>query len=175
MKKIIIIISLSLFNFHFLSGQESVKKKPRFEASIDLIKLLNPDKLAEISIDFDYLLNASESVGLVTSFNSHQFSQSLNYKHFFSKKYAQGFYFALGTTFTKGRYIPINQNYNFYDDRNFQNQNLYIELGFKIVSKKNCFIDANMGLSRTIFGDNISKNAYFQSPYYIGLKIGKRF
>jgi hypothetical protein len=175
MKKIIIIINLTLLNTLFISAQESDSKNPRFEVSVNFIKLLNPDKLAEISIDFDYLLNASESVGLVTSFNPHQFSQSLNYKHFFSKKYAQGFYFALGTTFTKGRYIPINYNYNYYEDTSFQNQNLYIELGLKVVSKKNFFIDANIGLSRTIFGDNISKTAYYQSPYYIGLKIGKRF
>ena len=180
MKKLIITSIAFLFITVFtINAQEQEDlKPPKFEISLDAYQLLNPKGVSGISLSFDYLLNKSESIGSTTSIKSRYFSQSLNYKHYFSKKYAQGFYTELGMSYVKGQYVhfpqPANNPYN-YEITDFDAINLDLKLGYKFVSKKNIFVDVFAGLSKTMFGDNRYLNSYYNSPINYGVKIGKRF
>ncbi len=79
------------------------KKNPKYEISVDFLKFVKPYDTATIEGSFEYLLNESESLSITPSFHINDYSIGVAYKHYFSKKYAQGFFTALGSIFQNGK------------------------------------------------------------------------
>lgn len=181
MKKSIIITSILVVLVTFSArSQEDESKKPKHEISIDMYNLLNPIKRSAISFSYDYVLNDSESIGLTPTYSFTEYSLGSNYKHFFSKKYAQGFYTEVGITYKTGKYYTGMYKYRpFYsiDHRtlNYNSVDVDLKMGYKLVSKKNYFVTVFAGISKTMFGANVQNYKYPYSPVRFGIKIGKRF
>lgn len=160
------------------------KKLPKHEISIDVLELVASTK---IKLSYDFLLNSSETIGLDVEWAKNdsnlfyedlhnQFSFAANYKHFFSKKYAQGFYvkaflkYKTGDAFKAG--VPYEDSFD-----NYHSLNLGFGVGYKLVSKKNFFVDINTGLERKLLdlkNIGVYENSKDIVPY-IGINIGKRF
>ena len=179
-RSILITLFLAILVIYSAKSQEDVKTK-KHEISIDMYNLLNPIKLSGISFSFDYLLNDSESIGLTPTYSLDENSLGVNYKHFFSKKYAQGFYTEVGATYKMGSFYTGSHyhHHNYYscDNQliNYKALNLDLKIGYKLVSKKNYFIDVFAGITKTMFGTNPQNYKYPFTPYRFGFKIGKRF
>ena len=172
---LVTILFIGLFSV-FAQEPANIEKIPKFEVSFDALQFTNPN-LASISFSFDYLLNESESIGLTTTYRLNDYSLGANYKHFFSKKYAQGFYTEIGLTYNTGKYYP---SYNYNPNislKKYNALNFDFKLGYKLVSKKNFFFDTFVGKSQTVLGTNVRpyRYKYRKLPLDFGIKIGKRF
>ena len=170
-----ILVVIFLIGMTAANAQEE-EKKPRFEVSFDALQFLKPYDSA-VSFSFDYLLNESESISFTPTRKFDEYSFAADYKHFFSKKYAQGFYTGIGLDYNFGkRLVHSNYGYHYYYVEDYNALNLDLTLGYKLVSKKDFFIDVYASLSKTVVGQNMHRHNYYHaSPIDFGFKIGKRF
>jgi len=189
--KITIIALVTLFTTT-LFAQETEEKtngeQPKHEVSLDVLDLI---ALKKFEISYNYLLNESESIGAQISFfpdnedfwgsegYQENFSLGFNYRHYFSKKYAQGFYVEGFTKYSSGKsYLQTNNDYEASDFKKYHALDIGFGLGYKYVSKRNFYIDANINIRRSILSSIPTEKTDYYLPNAtsnIGLTIGKQF
>lgn len=179
---ILLIASSAIF------AQETKEDQPKHEIGIDVLELI---WLKRFEFSYDYLLNDSESIGAEISFFpenedfienegfQHNFSFTVNYKHYFSKKYAKGFYIETFAKYNNGKaYLQDQTTLNFLlnDNKKYNSFEAGFGIGYKFVSKRGFFIDANIDISRNIHNTLNSDNYNIPKAISnIGITIGKRF
>ena len=177
---------IGFFTFTFITAQEIEKPSDvlkKHEISIDFFESL----LGKYEASYDYILNDNASVGATISispdfsyidyFEHEKFSFKANYKFYFSKKRAQGFYVELFSEVAAGnRFKYANYGLDLNDSTPYTDLNLGFNLGYKYVNKQNYFINVSTGLSRTITSFHTDSNYYSSGikPNFT-LSIGKRF
>ncbi len=188
MKKITITLIL-LIASSAIFAQETKEDQPKHEVGIDVLELI---WLKRFEFSYDYLLNDSESIGAEISFFpknedyienegfQDNFSFAANYKHYFSKKYAKGFYIETFAKYNNGKVFmqdPITSNYFLNNSKKYNSVEAGFGIGYKYVSKRNFFIDTSINISRTIHNSLNSNNDYNvpKAISNIGITIGKRF
>ena len=173
----------------FAQKTETEEKESKHEIGIDVLDLIG---LKKFEFTYDYLLNESESIGVDISFFpdndsfidnegfQDNFSISLNYKHYFSKKYAQGFYVEGFASYSRGKAFlqdPTTLSFLTEDFKRYNAIGAGFGIGYKYVSRRNFFIDANLNISRNIH-NSLNSNDDYDLPKAIsnlGITIGKRF
>ena len=136
---------------------------------------------------YDYILNDISSIGttisvspntfLYNQYKSETFSIKFNYKMYFSKKRAQGFYVEFYSEYANGKNF---QSINTYSPRlvglPYNDLNIGFNIGYKYVNKKNYFINASIGFGQRITSFNTKSifNSNGLKPNFT-LSIGKRF
>ena len=186
MKTIILFIT-GLLTLQSISAQEIDKPSDvlkKHEISIDFFESL----LGKYEGSYDYILNDMSSIGTTISISPNsvsyigrdqeKFSLKFNYKMYFSKKRAQGFYVEFFTEYANGNRYKYDYNYYGYDltDKKPYNEiNLGFNLGYKYVNKHNYFINVSAGFARTMV--NFNNNGNYSSGFKpnFTLSIGKRF
>ncbi|AOW21394.1 hypothetical protein [Urechidicola croceus] len=171
------------------SNEKPEEKQPKHEVGFDIAELIAYKK---IEFSYNYLLNESESIGTnifffpdnddFYDFEGYQenFSVDINYKHYFSKKYAQGFYIEALAKYNYGKGFKQDQNsfnYNPDDFKRYHELEVGFGIGYKYVSRRNFFIEGNFKVSRTII-NSIDSNSEYSIPNvkpHFGISIGKRF
>ena len=184
--KTIILFIIGVFTLQTVSAQNLEKPSDvlkKHEISIDFLESL----LGKFEGSYDYILNDMSSIGasisispnsvIYNDFKEEKFSLNFNYKMYFSKKRAQGFYVEFLTEYANGnRYKYDYYNGNFNSKEPYNNLNVGFNLGYKYVNKHNYFINVAAGLSRTIVNFN-KNNGYYSGGFKpnFTLSIGKRF
>lgn len=181
----LMIITSSLFAQNNLEN----KDQPKHEIGIDFLDL---SKYRKIELSYNYLYNISNSVGTTLYFfeNNPNFWEEkgyqeilgvgFNYRHYFSKKYAQGFYAEVFTKYEFGHRYNISR----LDLPIFRNDyhviNAGLGIGYKHVTKNNIYFDLNVGFSQTIINfknNGVESNLlnYPNNGFDYSFAIGKRF
>lgn len=170
MKKLIIFtlffITISSF------AQEVITKNKTHELKINALNILI---FKSIDISYEYLINKESSVGISFLVNlndndtdgpyyNETFAMTPYYRHFFSKKYAAGF-------FVEGFGMYNVQESYYYDySSSYYNENLQntsnktnnfalgISLGAKFVSEKGFLFEFFAGIGRNIFTSDNKNN-----------------
>lgn len=190
MKKITLITIFFIGNLStFAQETETKKKQAKHEIGIDVLDVIG---LKKLEFSYDYLLNESETIGADISYFpdndsfidnegfQDSFSMSLNYKHYFSKKYTQGFYAEVIASYNRGKAFlkdPTTSNFLTGDFKRYNAIGAGFGIGYKYVSKRNFFIDANININRNI-NNSLNSNENYNFPKAIsnlGITIGKRF
>ena len=140
--------------------------------------------LNKYQLSYEHILNDYSSVGTSISYSpdiinvfslvhKEKYSIKANYRFYFSKKRAQGFFVEDYLTYSKGKYLYFN-NQTHSADYNNTYQSIYagFNIGYKYVTKKDIFFEASAGFGRTIFNFKGYPNAFVPN---IKLSIGKRF
>ena len=169
--------------------KKTTEEHPKHEIGMDILSLIG---LKKYEFNYDYLLNESESIGTEISFSSdnedfidnqgfqENFTMSLNYKHYFSKKYAKGFYLEALAKYSHGKAFLedlTTSDFLLNDYKKYNALDVGFGIGYKFVSKKNFFIDANIDITRNLT-NSLSTNDDYNIPKAIsniGITIGKRF
>ncbi len=192
--KLTIIALVTLFTTSLFAQQtkENPEKtnEPKHEIGIDFLDIIAYKKL---EISYNYLLNDSESLGARVSIfpdNSEfwdlegyqeNYSVGFNYRHYFSKKYAQGFYAETLIKFSNGKSFGILDNYYSYNYNDYKKYNAFeagFGIGYKYASKRNFFIDVSLSISRTLWSSIPTEKSNFYLPSIkpnFGFTLGKRF
>ena len=187
--KITLFTLLMVCTTSMIAQEKNEKEQPKHEIGVDVLDLIG---LKKFEFSYDYLLNESESFGADISFFpdnddfidnegfQDNFSMSVNYKHYFSKKYAQGFYVEALARYSNGKAFLKDPNTSKFLPENFKRYNAMdagFGVGYKFVSKKNFFIDANINISRNLHNSLESNNNYNfpKAISNLGITIGKRF
>jgi len=191
--KVILIALVTLFTTSLFAQKteknQEKKDQPKHEIGIDFLDL---SKYRKIELSYNYLYNKSNSFGTTLYFfeNNPNFWKekgyqeilgvSFNYRHYFSKKYAQGFYVEAFAKYEFGhRYnisrpdLPIFRN-------DYHVINAGLGVGYKHVTKSNIYFDLNIRLDQTIvdFRNNGIESYLLSYPnggFNYGFTIGKRF
>ena len=186
-KKTITIILL-FTTFICFSQEKEIKKKSN-EVKLNVFNALI---FKSIDLTYEYLINDESSVGLSFMVNlNNDFSEGPDYnekyaitpyyRHFFSRKYAMGFFIeAFGMYNT--------QEYNYYDDEYYyddyiqkldnnskqtNNFALGFSIGGKFVSRNGFVFEFFGGVGRNIFSSNEQYNYEFVPR--LGVSLGYRF
>lgn len=187
MKKSILII-IAILSFNFIYSQDNPKPSDylkKHEISIDIFESL----LDKYEISYDYILNDNASIGSTISYSSNstrylnnsfkqQYAIDINYKIYFSKKRAQGFYVELFSELAGGnQYYSTGYDIDFNKSKPYTNLYAGFNLGYKYVNKNNYFINTSVGFSKRIVSFTNENNNYYSHPYKpnFTLSIGKRF
>lgn len=126
-------------------------------------------------VSYEYILNEEASIGVSAlisldndsyGYNSYrQYSVTPYYRHFFSKKYAQGFFmeaFAMinggenDYYYWDGYYDGNTDEYIYYDnyDKDYTDLAFGISVGGKFLSKRGFIGEVHAGVGRNLFNDN---------------------
>lgn len=119
-----------------------------------------------LDIGYERVLNEEASIGvnLLVSFNNNEdidlreyrtFSVTPYYRHFFSKKYAQGFFvegFAMVNASKNDYFFDSISNQNIQDDKNYVDLALGVSGGAKFVTKRGFIAEFYFGLGRNLLG-----------------------
>lgn len=181
MKKIILlsmlfIASLSLFAQEN-NYQEEVSKN---ELKINMFNII---ALKWIDINYERIINEESSWGIGTLisldneievFDGYRsFSLTPYYRHFFSSKYAKGFFveaFGMLHSGKEDTYYSNSEPYDSYKENNFTDFAVGISAGAKFVSKRGFVAEIYLGIGRDILNESdvevVSRG---------GISIGKRF
>ncbi|OEK09793.1 hypothetical protein A8C32_09785 [Flavivirga aquatica] len=157
----------------------------KHELSFDLLELITRNKF---ELSYRYLLNKSNSIGSNISFSpdkkslwkaqkfQENFTLDINYQHYFSKKYAQGFYLQAFTEYSSGKSF-IENNYNPDNFKKYNALGLGAGMGYKHVFKKGFFIDADIKFTGNLVNSLENNSAYYfpEAKAFIGFSVGKRF
>lgn len=190
--KVILIALVTLFTTSLFAQktEENQEKKdqPKHEIGIDALELI---VFKKFELSYNYLLNNSESIGAQISifpdnsdfwdFEGYQenFSIGLNYRHYFSKKYAQGFYIEVLAKYSNGKsFGQTNYNYDYSDYKRYNTFDVGFGVGYKFVSRRSFYIDANININRSLFSSIPTENNTYYLPSVkptFNLTLGKRF
>jgi len=185
MKSIITLFALFLCIISIQSQEIEKEQKSlkRNELSINLGSLAYNN----LNIKYDYLLNESSSIGLRLSYKpdrvslfgiknySENIDVTIDYKLFFSKHKAKGFYTVAFIGYDNSKYYLYNYTTNNIDyNQSRRNGTAYFGLGvgYKYVTKSNFFFDGSLRLSQKLFSTN--GTAIHCKPQLL-FSIGKRF
>lgn len=185
MKKILFVLTLLVT---FSSYAQLEIEKPAEKRNEVYLNAFNLIAFKWFDISYEYLLNEEASIGVSALISLDEESYGYDcyrkysvipyYRHFFSNKYAQGFFMEAFTMINAGKsyeywygYDDINDIY--YD---FEVQNEYTDLAFgisvgaKFLSKRGFIGEIHAGVGRNLFND--------YSPEVVGrgsISFGYRF
>ncbi len=175
MKKISTLILFCLFSILTFS-QETKTKLPNNELRLNL--LYAAVGIPEIS--YEKIINDESSFGVSFAFSLDSYIDINyiilpNYRHYFSKKRAAGFFIEANASLGKfkGRYYGYlsDGSYDGRDVGNVTGAGLGFSIGQKFVTKQNWTANFTLGVSR-----NIVNNIFIDSSYpRIEISLGKRF
>lgn len=185
MKSIITLFTAVFFIITIQAQKNKDKQKPlkRNELSVNLGALVYNN----LNIKYDYLLNESSSIGLRLSYKpervslfgiknySENMDVTIDYKLFFSKHKAKGFYTVAFVGYDNSKYYRYNYiTHNVDYNQSRRNETAYFGLGvgYKYVTKNNFFFDGSLRLSQKLFSTNGS--AINCKPQLL-FSVGKRF
>jgi len=185
MKKTITIILL-LVTFTCFSQEEESKKKSN-EVKLNVFNALI---FKSLDLTYEYLINDESAVGISFFVNlnddysdgptyNEEFAITPYYRHFFSRKYAMGFFIEAFGMYNKQEL----DEYYYYDDYYFEepditpgatnNFALGFSLGGKFVSSKGFIFEFFGGIGRNLFTSNDLSNTEFVPR--LGISLGYRF
>ncbi len=185
MKKIlfILVLLLTFSSYAQIEINEPVEKKN--EVYLNAFNLIT---FKWFDVSYEYLLNEESSIGVSAlvsldddsfGYDSYRkFSITPYYRHFFSSKYAQGFFMEAFTMINGGTneyywqgYENIDDGYEWgYEEKDYTDMAFGISVGGKFVSKRGFVGEVHAGVGRNLFNDN--------SPEVIGrgsISFGYRF
>ncbi|WP_211305933.1 DUF3575 domain-containing protein [Olleya aquimaris] len=137
-----------------------------------------------LDVGYEHVLNEEASVGVnvLISFNDNEdidleeyrnFSITPYYRHFFSKKYAQGFFvegFGMLNS-TKNEYVFDSfTNQSVQDDKNYVDFALGVSIGAKFVTKRGFIAEFYFGIGRNLF-NNSNLEVVGRGGISIGFKL----
>lgn len=176
MKKVTLIIAL-LFSL-ILSAQET-EKPERHEVTLNGLTLV---AFEWFDVSYTYLINEESSFGVnlqvgldadanIDSFR--KFSLTPNYRHYFGKKYAAGFYvegFASLINYDADKDYYFSPSQFGYTQENFTDLGFGISVGGKFLTKRGFVADVFLGVGRYL-----SDGADLEAFARIGISLGYRF
>ncbi len=186
--KLSIIALVTLFTTSLFAQQteDNPKKtnEPKHEIGIDFLELIQNNK---VDMSYNYIFNRSNSIGATMQVTPNytdrwknlNYAESvgvdLNYRHYFSKKYAQGFYIESFIKYSFGQTHQSIINSPFSLQKDYHQVAIGIGIGYKYVSEKNYFIDVNARFSKTIYKKGDSKFLVPNDNLPFSITLGKRF
>ncbi len=187
--KITAIALLTLFttaiNAQEQESKEKTKKgKAKHEVGLDFLELIQYNK---IELSYSYILNKSNSIGTTIHFipaasvywanknYEEHFAIDINYKHYFSKNYAQGFYVEGFAKYGNG-YTHVNfSSQPFVNSVSFHRISLGFGVGYKYVTKNDYFFDVKTRFSGAIYTTKEAESLIPSDDFDFSVTIGKRF
>ncbi len=183
MKKLITIALLFITINSF--SQEVIKKEKSHELKLNAFNII---LFKSIDASYEYLINDESSVGISFLINlndenndgpnyNETFAITPYYRHFFSSKYAWGFFvegFGMFNTQELDYYYYDNINGG-YDNNDEKTTNfaLGLSLGAKFVSEKGFIFEFFGGIGRNLFTSNSDYNSEIVPR--LGTSFGYRF
>ncbi len=183
MKKYIILILLFISISSF--AQESIKKEKSHELKLNAFNII---LFKSIDVSYEYLINNESSVGISFLVNLNDdnsdgpdYNETLAitpyYRHFFSSKYAWGFFiegFGMFNTQEVYNYYSMDTNGD-YNEVNEKTTNfaLGLSLGSKFVSQQGFAFEFFGGVGRNLFTNNSDNNTELVPR--LGISFGYRF
>ena len=185
MKKIITITLLFIAASAF--AQEVIKKEKSHEIKINAF---NTIIFKSIDLSYEYLINDESSVGVSFLVNlndensdgpnyNETFALTTYYRHFFSRKYAWGFFmeaFGMYNTQESDNYDYYYEDVNYISSHSVHktdNFALGISIGAKFVSQKGFVFEFFAGVGRNLFTSDSSNN--YELVPRLGTSFGYRF
>ncbi|MBA4316901.1 MAG: DUF3575 domain-containing protein [Flavobacterium sp.] len=174
MKKLLVIVCLSVFAFGYSQDEKQVDFK-RNEIKGNALFLV----AGALEVTYEHLLNEESGVG-VSLFVPYEneidvnFSLTPYYRFYFGKKPAAGFFvegFGMLNSYDDSIYTEAN-NYSSYDDVTRTDFALGFGLGAKWVTQKGFVFEINGGIGRNLFN---SSDTDFEIVGRGGITLGYRF
>ncbi len=180
---IIIILFISVSSF----AQEVIKKEKSHELKINAFNTLI---FKSIDVSYEYLINDESSVGISFLVNlndensdgpdyNETFAITPYYRHFFSRKYAWGFFmeaFGMYNTQESDYYDYYYEGVNYVSSHSLNKTNnfaLGVSIGAKFVSQKGFVFEFFAGIGRNLFTSDSDNN--FELVPRLGTSFGYRF
>ena len=180
MKKLIFILTIIVgFN---LNAQET--PEPKNELKINMSNLIG---FKWLDVSYERILNEESSIGIGTLFNLDSNSESTGldeyrtfsitpyYRHFFSNKYAQGFFVEAFTMLHSGKeeyyyYADFPPYNSMVSEEKYTDLAVGISIGGKFVTKRGFIAEIYLGIGRDMLG-----NSDIEVVGRGGVSIGYRF
>jgi hypothetical protein len=166
MKKafLILVLFVSVSNIQAQEDTTEITEK-RNELYINMTNLIG---FKWIDIGYERILNEESSIGIGTLISLDKnvdgldayrtFSITPYYRHFFSKKYARGFFIEGFTMLHTGKDERYDYNEftmeSSYEDYTYTDLAVGISAGAKFVTKRGFVAEIYMGIGRDLLGDN---------------------
>jgi hypothetical protein len=189
MKKLVVLsIFALLFSMH-VQAQEEAGFETTSESQNELkINTTNLIIFGFVDVAYERLLNEESSVGLSILFATdnndendfdyyRKFSATGFYRHFFSKKYAKGFFvegFGMLHQATEDVYVSSNEVDGFggrYEENEYTDFALGVSVGGKFVTRRGFIAEVYLGIGRNLGGQAIDVNVVGRG----GISLGYRF
>ncbi|MDO7170939.1 DUF3575 domain-containing protein [Mariniflexile sp. AS56] len=161
MKNTLLFLLISFLTSSTMFSQESsdsATTQPGNEVKINMTNLI---VFKWLDVGYEYILNEESSIGIGTliSFNSDKdnnddldeyrtFSLTPYYRHFFSKKYAQGFFVEGFAMLHSGKDDYYDYNTSTYYDEKYTDLAIGISAGAKFVTARGFIAEIYLGLGR---------------------------
>ena len=193
MKKITLLLLLTLLSLHFTAQEKEGTKQSKYPENVEKkyelkLNAFNLIAFAAIDISYERLINANSSYGVSVFYNfsdyannyitlPKKFSITPYYRWFFSEnKYARGFFiegFGMLNTYQDFYYT---YNYNSYETQT--SFALGISVGGKFVIKEGFTAEVLAGVGRNLIkGESLESYQDFQNEVIgrFGISLGYRF
>ena len=180
MKKPILVLALLISFVSFAqNGEENDIVLPQNELRINMTNLI---AFKWVDISYERVLNEESAIGVSTLFSLDSDADGLDeyrtfsftpyYRHFFSKKYAKGFFVeAFGMLHSgKDEYYVYYDTYSEYRGENYTDFAIGISAGAKFITKRGFVAEFYFGIGRDLLG-----NSDLEVVGRGGLAIGYRF
>ena len=181
MKKVLLLIVV-LVGFS-LNAQETIEQKNELK-----INMTNIIAFKWVDFSYERILNEEASIGVGTLFSLYSESIGLDeyrtfsitpyYRHFFSNKYAKGFFVEAFTMLHSGEdefyydyYDQTTDTYSYdYEEKKYTDFAVGISVGAKFVTKRGFIAEIYLGIGRDMLG-----NSDIEVVGRGGVSIGYRF
>ena len=185
MKKFVTVIII--FYSLIAIGQEQIEKKRSNEVKLNVFNALI---FKSFDLTYEYLINDESTVGLSFMVNlndefsdgpdyNEEYSITPYYRHYFSRKYAMGFFIEAFGMFSKQEIVEYDYYYDYIFEepdrtpRPSNNFALGFSIGGKFVSSKGFIFEFFGGIGRNLFTSNDLYNSEFVPR--LGISLGYRF
>ncbi|MFZ9674175.1 MAG: hypothetical protein ACO3A1_07780 [Flavobacteriaceae bacterium] len=180
MKKILIIVALSVFGGAQVWSQDIKSFKPVREYSINAFDLIAAGAL---DLQYERYLNDKSSYGgalfvrLSDEMTDHLFSTTAFYRQYFGKEAYKGFFIEMF-----GAYRVNEDYYNYYyddfcfdcmyqpEERNQSDFSLGFSVGSKLVSNDRFVAQFYLGVGRHLFNSAMNEPLYARFGIHVGLR-----
>ncbi|MCF6180521.1 DUF3575 domain-containing protein [Lutibacter sp.] len=166
MKKINLIVLLFISSVSLFAQQNKTNSLAKNELKINMSNLI---AFKFLDVGYEAILNEESSIGVNVLFNldSNSDSNSLDeyrtfsitpyYRHFFSNKYASGFFVEVFTMLHSGEeenYYSNSAPYDSYVNEKYTDFAVGISAGSKFVSKRGFVAEIYLGIGRDLLNNN---------------------
>jgi hypothetical protein len=183
MKKIMFAAILSIASLSISAQQEDLPENTLGDNELK-INVTNLLIFKWLDVGYEKILNEESSVGVGLLFaldndddisldEYRTFSLTPYYRHFFGKKYAQGFFvegFGMVHSGKDEFYTPNNGGSGTYNEETYTDFAVGVSVGTKIVSKRGFVAEIYAGIGRDLFG-----NSDIEIVSRGGISLGYRF
>lgn len=177
MKNLFLAIFFTLTVFSLFAQENSLKNN---ELKINMSNLIG---FKWLDLGYEHILNEESSIGLGLLFNLDNLNRDLNeyrtfsltpyYRHFFSNKFAQGFFVEAFTMIHSGKdevYYSNNGPYDSFSEKKYTDLAVGISVGAKWVTYRGFVAEIYAGIGRDML-DNSDLEVVGRG----GVSIGYRF